>query len=452
MHSAPRTPNRLSLKTPFPMALLEGCKHEIELVVPVDEIDTETALVVEDIRKKAALPGFRPGKVPASLIRTKFAKQVRQDMLDRLLPKAFNRYADGEKLLVVGTPAVVDIHFHAGEPLKFKTQFEVAPVIELRDDYRGLTVPYREPVVTDEEVETRLQTLRAQKAEYINEDPRPATATDHVLISLRSLSPLEGGELNENEVALELGHADTLAAFTENVTGMEPGDEREFAISYPDEYGAERLAGKTVTFSCTLKTIRRKELPDLNDEFAQDLGDFKSLDEVRDAARRSIFADRDNTARQEAHNAILDSLVNLYDFPVPQSYVDQQVESVIENRLRSLTGQGVDPRTLNLDWEKLKESQIPRALKDVRASLLLEKVADRETIHATREEVDSEVQRIARQDREAVASVRRRLEQDGTIGRIAGHIRTQKTLNFLFEQANKVEPPAVEAAPAVPES
>jgi len=417
------------------MALLEGCKHEIELVVPVEEIDKETALVVEDIRKKAALPGFRPGKVPASLIRTKFANEVRQDVLDRIIPKAFRKYADGEKLQVVGTPSVVDMHFHAGEPLKFKTEFEVAPEFELRDDYRGLTVPYREPVVTGEEVE----------------DPRAATGTDHVLIALRSLSPLEGGELNEDEVALELGHADTMAAFTENITGMEPGDEKEFTISYPDDYGAERLAGKTVNFSCTLKTIRRKEMPDLNDEFAQDLGDFKSLDELRDAARKSIYAERDMTARQEAHTAILDSLVDLYDFPIPQSYVDQQVESIIESRLRSLAGQGVDPRKLNLDWAKLKETQAPRALKDVRASLLLEKVADREAIHATQEEVDSEVQRIARQDREAVASVRRRLEQDGTIGRIAGHIRTQKTLTFLFEQANKVEPPAAEPTPE-PES
>ncbi len=430
------------------MALLEGCKHEIELVVPVEEIDKETALVVEDIRKKAALPGFRPGKVPASLIRTKFASEVRQDVLERIIPKAFRKYADGEKLEVVGTPSVVDMHYHAGEPLKFKAQFEVAPAFDLRDDYRGLTVPYREPVVTDEEVAARLQGLREQKAEYINEDPRPATGTDHVLIALRSLSALEGGELNENEVALELGHADTMAAFTDNITGMEPGDVKEFEISYPDDYGAERLAGKTVNFSCTLKTIRRKELPELNDEFAQDLGDFKSLDELRDAAKKSIYAERDMTARQEAHTALLDGLVDLYDFPIPQAYVDQQVESLIESRLRSLAEQGVDPRKLNIDWSKVKESQMPRAAKDVRASLLLEKVADREAIHATQEEVDGEVQRIARQEREAVASVRRRLEQDGTIGRIAGHIRTQKVLNFLFEQANKVEPPPPSEAPA----
>lgn len=423
------------------MALLEGCKHEIELVIPVEEIEQETARVVEDIRKKAALPGFRPGKVPASLIRSKFANEVRQDVVERIVPKAFRKYADGEKLQVVGTPSVVDMHFHAGEPLKFKAEFEVAPEIELRDDYRGLTVPYREPVVSDEDIQGRLESLREQKAEFVNEDPRPATGTDHVLVALQSLSGLDGEPLNEEEIALELGHADTMPAFTENITGMQPGETKEFTVSYPEEYGSDRLAGKTVTFACTLKTIRRKELPELNDEFAQDLGDFKNLDELRDAARRSVFAERDMVARQEANTAMLDALVALYDFPIPRAYVDQQIDSLIESRLRSLAGQGIDPRQLNLDWSKIRESQTERAEKDVRASLLLERVADREAIHATQEEVDGEVQRMARQQREAVASVRRKLEQDGTLDRIAGHIRTQKVINFLFEQANKVEPP-----------
>jgi trigger factor len=431
------------------MPLVEGCKHEIELVVPLDEIEKEIAAVVEDIRKKASMPGFRPGKVPASLIRSRFQSDIRQDVIDRVIPKAFRRYADSERLQVVGTPSVVDLHYHAGEPLKFKAEFEVAPEFELRDDYRGLTVGYREPAVSEEDIDQRLERLREQKAEYINEDPRPAQADDHVLVALRSLSGLEGPPVDEKEVPLHLGAADTLPAFTENIAGMEPGDTKEFEVSYPEDYGSERMAGRTVRFSCSLVTIRRKELPEVNDEFAQDLGDFKDLGELRDALKRTIYAERDSAARQQAHNELLDGLVALYDFPIPKAYVDQQAEAIIESRLRSLAGQGIDPKTLNLDWDKLKESQMERATKDVRASLLLERVADREAIHTTREEVDTEVQRIARQEREAVASVRRRLEKDGTLGRIAGNIRTHKTLNFLFEQANKVAPKAEsDSAPA----
>ncbi|MBM3766114.1 MAG: trigger factor [Acidobacteria bacterium] len=422
------------------MPLVEGCKHEIELVISVEEIAKETDGVVEDIRKKAQLPGFRPGKVPASLIRSKFANDVKSEVVERAVPKAFRKYADGEKLQVVGTPSVKELHFHAGEPLKFKAEFEVAPEFELRDDYRGLNAEYAEPVVTDEDVTTRIENLRDRKAEYINEDPRPATAEDHVLIALKSLSEVEGGAIDQPEVALFLGGEETLPGFRENIAGMEPGDTREFAVEYPAEYGVERLAGKSITFSCTLTTIRRRELPELNDEFAQDLGDFKNLDELREAVKRSIYSERDSEARSTAHNSLLDALTALYDFPIPQAFVDQQADSIIESRLRGLADQGIDPRALNLDFAKLRESQYERATKDVRASLLLEKICQRESIHTTQEEVDTEVQRIARQQREAVAAVRRRLEQDGTLANIANHIRTQKTINFLFEQANKVPP------------
>jgi trigger factor len=423
------------------MALLEGCKHEIELEVPVAEIEAETERVVEDIRKKAQLPGFRPGKVPATLIKSRFASSIEQDVIEAVVPKAFRKYADANQLNVVGQPGVTGhIHLHKGEPLKFKVQFEVAPEFELEDNYRGVTVPYAEPQVSDEDIDGRLEALRLQRAEFVNEDPRPAAAGDHVLIALKSLN-LEGEEaVDAQEVAVELGSEETLAGFNENIVGMSPGDTREFEVAYPDNYGSEKFAGKTIRFDCTLKTIRRKELPELNDEFAQDLGDFKDLGELRDALKRSIYSERDHAARTAAHNALLDRLVEMYEFPLPDAFVDSQLESLVENRLRSIAEQGIDPRQLNLDWDKIRESQGDRARKDVKASLLLERIADREAIHATQEEVDNEVNRIARQQREAVASVRRKLEQDGSIGRIAGHIRTQKVLNFLFEQANKVAP------------
>jgi trigger factor len=379
--------------------------------------------------------------VPATLIKSRFASSIEQDVIEAVVPKAFRKYADANQLNVVGQPGVTGhIHLHKGEPLKFKVQFEVAPEFELEDNYRGVTVPYAEPQVSDEDIDGRLEALRLQRAEFVNEDPRPAAAGDHVLIALKSLN-LEGEEaVDAQEVAVELGSEETLAGFNENIVGMSPGDTREFEVAYPDNYGSEKFAGKTIRFDCTLKTIRRKELPELNDEFAQDLGDFKDLGELRDALKRSIYSERDHAARTAAHNALLDRLVEMYEFPLPDAFVDSQLESLVENRLRSIAEQGIDPRQLNLDWDKIRESQGDRARKDVKASLLLERIADREAIHATQEEVDNEVNRIARQQREAVASVRRKLEQDGSIGRIAGHIRTQKVLNFLFEQANKVAP------------
>jgi trigger factor len=175
----------------------------------------------------------------------------------------------------------------------------------------------------------------------------------------------------------------------------------------------------------------------LNDEFAQDLGDYRSVTELREAVRRSIFAQRQYEAQQEAKNRIVDKLVEAHAFPVPEVFVERQIKNRVEQSLRAMAGEGVDPRSLKLDWDKVKETQRDKALHEVKASMLLSRVAERESIGATRDEVDREVERAARQQKEPVAAVRLRFEKDGTLGRIASHIQTEKTLNFLFEHARK---------------
>jgi trigger factor len=218
---------------------------------------------------------------------------------------------------------------------------------------------------------------------------------------------------------------------------MSPDEEKEFDIVYPEDFGNEKLAGKTVRFKARLTVLRRKELPEVNDEFAKDLGDFQSLDELKEAVRKNIFAEREHAAQQEAKDKLVASLVESHDFPLPESFVDNQIQVSTEQRVRVLQAQGLDVSKLNFDWNKLKESQKDQAAKDVKASLILDKIATTEHIDATVEDIDREVQRIARQEREAPASVRRRLEQDGTLRRVANHFRTEKTLSFLFEQARK---------------
>jgi trigger factor len=416
--------------------LVEGCKHEVEVTVQVEEIAAEADRIVSEIQKKAKLPGFRPGKAPAGLIRSKFSSQVRQDVLEALIPKHLRRRFDEDHLEVVGTPGIKDVHFEQGEPLRFKAEFEVAPVVEL-GEYRGLTVAYKEPEVSDEDLAKRIEELRDQKAQFINIEPRPAADGDHAVISLRSLSGVEE-PVQQDEMVLHVGNSETLPAFSEALRGMSPGDEKEFEITYPDEYGQERLAGKTVRFHMQLKGLRLKELPELNDEFAQDLGDYKTLDELREAVRKSIFREREYAAQQEAKTKLVDQLVESHNFAIPDVFVERQTEANIESQLRGLASRGIDPRTLQIDWSKAKEAQKPRAAKDVRASLILDKIAEREALYASQDEVDQEVQRIAKQEREPVAAIRKKLEKDGTLRRIAAHIRTEKTLNLLFENARKV--------------
>ena len=418
------------------MALVEGCRHALEISIPAAVVESETARVAADVQKRAKLPGFRPGKAPISLIRKQFAADIRQQVLENLIPQALQKQFEAENLNPVGTPDITDVHLHDGEPLRFKAEFEVVPAIEL-GEYRGIEVPYADPEVTDEDVAKRVEELRESKAEYINVDPRPLVDGDFAVASLETISGVVGEPFKQEEMVLEIGGADTFDAFTENLRGLSPSDEKEFEVAYPENYGAPRLAGKTVKFHATVRGLRKKELPELNDEFAQDLGDYRTIDELRDAVRKSILAQRQFEAQQAAKDKLVDALVDSHDFPVPEIFVDRQIRTRVEQSLRAMSQDGVDLKSLKLDWAKVKETQRDKAVREVKASLLLERIAEREANPVTRDEVDKEVERLARMQREPVAALRIKFEKDGTLGRIAHHLQTEKTLNFLFEQARK---------------
>ena len=415
--------------------LIEGCKHALEITVPLAEVDKETERAAAQIQGKARLPGFRPGKAPLSIVKTRFAGDIRQEVLDALVPRFLQAAVEQDNLHLVGRPAISDVHFHAGEPLRFKAEFEVAPTFEL-GEYRGVTITYNEPVVTDADIDERLEQIRDQKAQYVNEDPRPLADGDYAVVSLESLEGV-AEKVSQDELMLKIGDEATMKEFSESLRGASPEESREFDVTYPEDYDRPALAGKTVKFRALVKAVRRKDLPELNDEFAKDLGDFKTLEELKETIRKSIFQEREHRAKEEAKQQLIDKLVDTHDFPVPDAYVDRQIQINVESQLRSLAAQGVDPAQIKLDWEKVRESQKDRAIRDVKASLILDKVGEREAVAPTQEEVDREVARIARQQREALAVTRAKLQKEGGLARIAGHIRTDKTLNLLFEQARK---------------
>jgi trigger factor len=428
------------------MALIEGCKHSIEVTVPVADVEKETERAVAAIKEKVRLPGFRPGKAPLAMVKARFASDIRHEVLEKLVPRSFNAAVEHDHLQVVGQPNVSEVHFHDGEPLRFKAEFEVAPDFEL-GDYQGLVVTYSEPTATDQDIAARIEEIRERKAEYINEEPRPLADSDYAVVSLESVSGVDQ-KVQQDELMLKIADPATMPAFTENLRGAAPEESREFDVTYPEDYERETLKGRTVRFRATVKAVRRKELPEINDDFAKDLGDYQTLDELKEAIRKSILHEREHQSQDDAKHQLIEKLVDAHDFAVPRAYVDRQIETNLRGQLQTLAAQGVDPRSLKLDWEKVRESQKVRATREVRASLLLDKIADREAIGATNEEVDREVQRFARQQREAVAVVRAKFQKEGALGRIAGQIRTDKTLSFLFDKARKEAPKEAPAEPA----
>jgi len=399
-------------------------------------VSSETERVVSSFQQRAKLPGFRPGKAPSGLIRKQFEGDIRQQVLENLVPKYLQKELEKEDLHMVGQPDITEVHFEHGEPLRFKAEFEVLPEIELKE-YKDLAVPYQDPEISGDDLNKRLEEIRDQKAEYVNIDPRPIADGDFAVLAIQSVAGVEGDPVQQQEMMLHVGAEDTLPEFTENLRGMSPGEEKEFDVTYPEDYGQSKLAGRTIRFHVLIKGIRRKDLPEINDEFAKDLGDFRTVDELREALRKTMTGQKQMEAQRDAKNKLVDTVVDQHDFPVPEAFIDRQIRNRVEQSLQSLAAEGVDSSKIQLDWKKLKDSQHDKAQREVKASLLLSKIAEREAIDATRDEVDKEVERIAKQQREPFAAVRLRFEKDGTLGRIASHIQTEKTLNFLFEHARK---------------
>ncbi len=421
------------------MTETQDCRRSLEITVSAEEVEQETRRVAEQYRAKAKLQGFRPGKAPMKMVLGRYRKEIRQDVVEALVPRHLNERFEKDNLRVVGTPDITELSLEEGEPLRFKAEFEVAPDVEL-GDYLDLTVTYQQSEVSDEDVAERLDHLREQKAEYVNVDPRPAEDGDYVVVDLESLSGVEGEPIRQTDLMVHLGGKTTLSGFQENLAGLSPGEEKEFEIVYPQEYDEPRLAGRTVQFRAALKAVRRKEVPALDDDFAKDLGDYQGLEELREAARRWLQAEREFMAQQTAKQELVANLVEAHDFAVPEAYVDRQIEINVRQRLLDLASQGVDPRSVRLDWDEIRKAQREGAVRDVKASLILGRIAEREAIEVTQEEMDRELQRLARQQGEPLPALSARLEKEGALGRIASRIRTDKTLTFLFERARKVAP------------
>lgn len=423
------------------MAEAETCRRELEFTVEWADVEKDVAKVVNGFRRQARLPGFRPGKAPAALVRSRYWKDIKEEVLKNLLPRVFWDKAREEGLKVAGSPNLTDLHFENGEPVKFQTEFDIYPEFAL-GEYRRIEVPYSEPEVIDDEVNHELEHLREQNASYRNLDPRPLEDGDIAVLKLTG-EPYDGGpKVEQNEMMITIGEAETLPEFSENLRGKSPGDAADFNVKYPADYGTEKLAGKTLAFHAEILELREKELPDLDDDFAQDAGNYSSLEELKNQIREAIGAHRRRTAEGAAKNKLIDALVERHRFPVPETMVDRQIATRAERRLRALEEQGVDSSKLDLDWRQVREREKPLAERDVRASLILERIADEEGIQVGSDELDEPIRQYAEGQKKSVSAARAELVENGTLDRVRSQMRNDKTLDFLFDEAQKVDAPA----------
>jgi trigger factor len=420
-------------------------KREIQVEIPVEEVKRQTDSLIQKYQKVARIPGFRRGHVPASIIRQRFSEEIKTDMVEALIPRFFKQEAERLSLHPVSQPRVTDLHLHEGEPLRFKAAFEVLPEIKL-EGYKELRADKPEIAVSEADVEQALTDLRERHASFNPVEGRALADGDFAQVSLDGHpkaeqksgeeKPDEGQPVHMDEVLVEIAGGNTMPEFTEHLRGTSAGDERTFDVHYPEDTQDKRLAGKTFSYAVKVQSIKQKSLPELNDEFARQLGEFQTVDDVRKVIREQIESERKHQAEHDAKEKLVGELIQRNDFEVPDSLIEQQIDIRLERGLRALAAQGLTAEQMKkMDLQRLRAGQREQAIHDVKAALLLERVAEKENVQVSDEELNRELEALARQSKQTSEAVRARLTRDGGLDRIRTRIRNEKTLEFLYRQS-----------------
>jgi trigger factor len=411
-------------------------KREIQVEIPVEDVNRQTDSLIQKYQKVARIPGFRRGHVPASIIRQRFSEEIKTDMVEALIPRFFKQEAERLSLHPVSQPRVTDLHLHEGEPLRFKAAFEVLPEIKL-EGYKELRAEKPEIAVSEADVEQSLADLRERHASFNPVEGRALADGDFAQVSLDGNPKAgEGQPVHMDEVLVEIAGGNTMPEFTEHLRGTSAGDERTFDVSYPEDTHDRRLAGKTFSYAVKVQAIKQKSLPELNDEFAKQLGEFQTVDDLRKTIREQIESERKHQAEHDAKDKLVGELIQRNDFEVPDSLIEQQIDIRLERGLRALAAQGLTAEQMKkMDLQRLRAGQREQAIHDVKAALLLERVAEEENVQVSDEELNQELEGLAKQSKQTSEAVRARLTRDGGLDRIRTRIRNEKTLEFLYNQS-----------------
>jgi trigger factor len=424
----------------------------IEVEAPAEEVSKAFQQVVKRYAKLARIPGFRAGKVPPALIKSRFAKDVRQEVLDSLVSERFRQALEADNLQPVSQPQISELLLAEGAPLKFKATFEVLPAFSI-DGYDTVTATRPDTTVTDDEFQSELSNVLDHHAtvEPVEED-RPLADGDWAEITFKGqVQPLaqtvgEEGLENKDEaepitgedVLIEVGGKNTLEAFNSALRGAKVGQELTFEATYPAEFGEARLAGRTVAYDVTVKAIKRKTYPERDEEFAKQLGPYSDWADFETRLRERLERRKKDALEGQERDKMLEQLVERYQFPVPESFVQQQVDARLERGLRALAQQGMSSDAMRqLDFARLRAAQRDQALNEVKLSLILDKVAEQENITVSDDDMERELLMLSIQSREPLDALRKRLSEDGSLNRIREQMRREKTGAALYERLAK---------------
>jgi len=412
-------------------------KKKVHIEIPEDQVSKEINAIYEDLKKKAKIKGFRPGKVPRPILERYYKDYVKGEALQKLIQETYPKAFEDSHLHPVSTPVIDPQELEIGKSFQYSAIIEIKPDLKI-EGYFGLNIAGKKEEVKDEEVRERLEGLRNlySNLKTISE-PRPIQNGDIVIVDYEA--KMEGKALEEGKAidsTIEVGSGRFIPAFEEKLIGAKPEEDKEIEVSFPEDYGFKKWAGKTIVFHVKVKEIKEKILPTLDDEFAKDLGSYSSLEDLRAQLRKDLEKEKRLALDRQLKDQIVDQLMEANPFELPESLVEEQARSLVSDTKMRLSSQGMAFESLGVSEDKLKEEYKETAKKQVRTFLVLEKISEQEGITVTDDEVEERLKETSERTHQKLDTVKRYYEKNGLIPEVKAGILSNKTLNLLLERAH----------------
>ena len=408
-------------------------KKIVEVEIPAGLISQESQRVTSEFSRQAKIPGFRPGKVPLGVVRSRFAKEIQEQVMERLLPQTFNEAIADKGLEVVGDPHLQHVDpVIEGAPVKYKAEFEVKPQFELRE-YRGLAIDDPKIEVADADVDNMIERLREQASVYQPETERGLEENDFAMIEMTTSG--EGIDAETRGGHFRLGEETPLPELHEALRGKKTGESATFEKTYPDDAQNESFRGKNIHHEVTLKEIRVQEKPEITDEFAQSTGGWENVAQMREAIAADVRKHRELEVRRLKQTQLAELLLAAHELEVPDTLAEEEVGKSLQNYARFLVSQGVDIQKAEIDWRKMRDEFLPEAVKRVKRSLILEQIAKKENLIVSDVEADAQIRRAAKEADRDFAEVKHQLRHDGGYEKLRMSLSQDKALDLVLHEA-----------------
>jgi trigger factor len=408
-------------------------RKNLKIEIPSDVVDAEIDRVARDYSKRARIPGFRPGKAPTRVIKQRFKDQILHDVAHDLVPRAVDEALRERGVEPVDTPDILDVLVEEGRAMTFTASFDTVPAFEV-GPYETITINRPSNRVEDEAVNQALERLRNRAARFEPVEGRGIVEGDIVTVDLERTDP-DGKVDKHTDVTVELGASANPPGFDAELLGLEAGATKSFTVHYPADHPIGELANTDVSYTVTVKGLKRRVLPDLDDEFAKDLGEFETLDALTGRVREDLEHEARHAADRAVRGDLMKQLAARVSFEVPHSLIERESDRRLEDFAGRLVDQGIDPRKAGLDWKAFRDAQQDPAREAVASALVLDEVARREHLEVTSAEVDQEIERYAERTGRTPAAVRAALEKEGGLSRIYTGLRREKSIDFLMARA-----------------